>query len=105
MIFEAIDIDNNKYLSLNEFALYLEGASKKREQRIRDLPAEVNDDIDRQIRELFTIFDEDGNGFIDKFELIKTFQGLGYEMDVPKAEAMIKNVDTDGDLKINLQEF
>ena len=31
MIFEAIDIDNNKYLSLNEFALYLEGAGKKRE--------------------------------------------------------------------------
>ena len=41
LIFEAIDIDNNKYLSLNEFALYLEGASKKREQRIRDLPYEV----------------------------------------------------------------
>ena len=31
LIFEAIDIDGNKYLSLNEFALYVEGASKKRE--------------------------------------------------------------------------
>ena len=31
MIFEAIDIDNNKYLSLNEFALYLDGATKKRD--------------------------------------------------------------------------
>ena len=31
LIFEAIDIDNNKYLSLNEFALYLEGATKKRD--------------------------------------------------------------------------
>ena len=69
------------------------------------MPADVDADIDRQIRELFTIFDEDGNGFIDKFELIKTFQGLGYEMDETKAENMIKNVDTDGDLKINLQEF
>jgi len=29
-IFEAIDIDSNMYLSLNEFSLYLEGASKKR---------------------------------------------------------------------------
>jgi len=31
LIFEAIDTDNNQYLSLNEFALYLEGAKKKRE--------------------------------------------------------------------------
>ena len=31
MIFEAIDTDNNKYLSLNEFSLYLEGAQKKRD--------------------------------------------------------------------------
>ena len=33
----------------------------------------MNEDIDRQIRELFTIFDEDGNGYIDKYELMKTF--------------------------------
>ena len=102
LIFEAIDIDNNKYLSLNEFALYLEGATKKRDQRIRDLPADMNEDIDRQIRELFTIFDEDGNGYIDKYELMKTFQGLGYEMDEQKAINMINGVDTDGDQKINL---
>ena len=25
-LFEALDTDNNKYLSLNEFALYIEGA-------------------------------------------------------------------------------
>lgn len=105
LIFEAIDVDNSKYLSLNEFALFLEGASKKREQRIRELPADVDADIERQIRELFTIFDEDGNGFIDRHELMKTFQGLGYEVDEAKAEAMIQSVDTDGDMRINLQEF
>ena len=38
-IFEAIDTDNNKYLSLNEFAMYLEGAKRRREQRIAELPA------------------------------------------------------------------
>lgn len=30
-IFEAIDLDNNKYLSLNEFAMFVEGVSKKRD--------------------------------------------------------------------------
>ena len=73
MIFEAIDTDNNQYLSLNEFSLYIEGATKKREERIRDLPVEIVTEIETEIRQLFSIFDEDGNGLIDKFELIKTF--------------------------------
>lgn len=36
---------------------------------------------------------------------MKTFQGLGYEMDYEKADAMIKSVDTTGKGSINLQEF
>jgi len=73
MIFEAIDTDQNQYLSLNEFSLYVEGATKKREERVRDLPTEIVQEIDTEIRQLFSIFDEDGNGLIDKWELIKTF--------------------------------
>lgn len=42
---------------------------------------------------MFRLFDEDGNGFIDSNELMKTFQGLGHEMDLERAEAMIKSVD------------
>ena len=41
---------------------------------------------------MFEIFDEDGNGRIDTYELIKTFNGLGYEMSKEKAETMIKSV-------------
>lgn len=42
IIFEAIDADDNKYLSIDEFALYLEGATKERDQRLRDIPPEIN---------------------------------------------------------------
>ena len=38
LIFEAIDADNNTYLSLNEFSLFLDGAKLGREQRIAALP-------------------------------------------------------------------
>lgn len=105
MIFEAIDTDHNQYLSLNEFGLYLEGATKKREQRVRDLPVEINQEIDREIRQLFTIFDEDNNGYIDQNELIKTFQGLGYEINEEKAQGMIRSVDKNGDGAIDIDEF
>ena len=44
-IFEAIDTDNNMYLSLNEFGLFLEGVKKSREQRLNELPQEITRDI------------------------------------------------------------
>lgn len=53
--------------------------------------------MEREVVELFHIFDKDGNGFIDKSELIKTYLELGHEMDVTRAEQMIAQVDFDGD--------
>jgi len=40
-IFEALDTSNNTFLSLNEFAMHLEGAKQKREQRIAELPQDI----------------------------------------------------------------
>jgi Ca2+-binding EF-hand superfamily protein len=42
------------------------------------------------------VFDSDNSGTIDRNEIMKTFQGLGYEIDIEKADAMIKKVDTSG---------
>lgn len=42
-IFQQIDLDGNRFLSVNEFALYLEGAQKSRDERIRDIPQEMLD--------------------------------------------------------------
>ena len=33
-IFDAIDLDNNGYLSVNEFCMFIEGAQLTKEQRI-----------------------------------------------------------------------
>ena len=40
-IFDAIDVDNNRFLSVNEFSLYLEGAQLRIEERIRQLPQDI----------------------------------------------------------------
>ena len=56
------------------------------------MPPSIKNEIKQQINDLFEIFDEDGNGQIDTNELIKTFNGLGYEMSKDKAESMIKSV-------------
>ena len=103
-IFDAIDVDNNRFLSVNEFSLYLEGAQLRIEERIRQLPQDIVMDIEREIMQLFDIFDEDKNERIDKHELIKTFQGLGYEMNEEKAMNMIRSVDPNAH-EINKAEF
>lgn len=93
------------YLSLNEFGLFLEGIKKSREQRLNELPQEIIRDIQNQIRDLFNVFDADNSGTVDRSELMKTLQGLGYEIDHEKADAMIKKVDTSGKGQITIQEF
>ena len=105
MVFEAIDLNNNTYLSLNEFSLHLEGAKLTRDARISALPPEIQRDIEEQIDQLFELFDDNNDGSIDKWELVKTFQGLGHEMTVEKAEEMIASVDDNGDKVIDRQEF
>ena len=72
---------------------------------MRDIPPEIYQTSEQEIAELFRIFDEDNNDYIDKLELVKMYHEIGHEMDVAQAEAMIAQVDVDGDKQINLQEF
>ena len=104
-IFEALDTSNNTFLSLNEFSMHLEGAKLKFDQRIQELPQDIRDDMAKQIDELFTIFDENGDQRIDQYELMKTFQGLGYEMNEARALELIASVDDNNDKVIDRTEF
>uniref|UniRef100_A0A804PC25 EF-hand domain-containing protein n=3 Tax=Zea mays TaxID=4577 RepID=A0A804PC25_MAIZE len=58
-----------------------------------------------QLRKLFAIFDRDGNGFITAAELAHSMAKLGHALTVKELTGMIKEADTDGDGRINFQEF
>ncbi|KAL6642630.1 hypothetical protein ACP70R_020811 [Stipagrostis hirtigluma subsp. patula] len=58
-----------------------------------------------QLRRLFSIFDRDGNGFITAAELAHSMARLGHALTVKELTGMIKEADTDGDGRINFQEF
>ncbi|PUZ39942.1 hypothetical protein GQ55_9G384100 [Panicum hallii var. hallii] len=58
-----------------------------------------------QLRKLFSIFDRDGNGFITAAELAHSMAKLGHALTVKELTGMIKEADTDGDGRINFQEF
>lgn len=70
-----------------------------------DLLADRSPYSEDQLRKLFAIFDRDGNGFITAAELAHSMARLGHALTVKELTGMIKEADTDGDGRINFQEF
>lgn len=57
------------------------------------------------LKQLFRMFDRDGNGFITAAELAHSMAKLGHALTAAELTGMIKEADTDGDGRISFQEF
>ena len=51
------------------------------------------------------MFDKNGDGFISVDELRHVMTSLGEPMTIEEAEECIREVDTDGDGRVNYEEF
>merc|ERR1712109_239951 len=58
-----------------------------------------------EIRGAFQVFDEDGNGFINRQELAAVMKNLGEQMTPEEIQTMLDEADLDGDGQINYEEF
>eukprot|EP00091_Calanus_sinicus_P008672 TRINITY_DN20831_c0_g1_i1.p1 TRINITY_DN20831_c0_g1~~TRINITY_DN20831_c0_g1_i1.p1 ORF type:complete len:150 (-),score=55.21 TRINITY_DN20831_c0_g1_i1:90-539(-) len=58
-----------------------------------------------EIRESFKVFDNDGNGFINRQELGYVMENLGENLPKEEIECLINEIDIDGDGQINYEEF
>ncbi|XP_069760780.1 parvalbumin, thymic-like [Narcine bancroftii] len=61
-----------------------------------------------KVKEIFAIMDQDGNGFIEKNELksfLKYFSPDARLLSDSETQSMVSVVDSDGDGKIEFQEF
>jgi len=67
--------------------------------RISELTAE------KEIREAFTVFDLDGNGFVSRSELKYAMLNLGEQITTAECQCLIEEADIDGDGQINYEEF
>lgn len=58
-----------------------------------------------QLRQLFRMFDRDGNGFITAAELAHSMAKLGHALTAEELTGMIREADSDGDGRISFEEF
>ncbi|KAK6947392.1 EF-hand domain [Dillenia turbinata] len=60
---------------------------------------------EEQLRQLFRMFDRDGNGYITAAELAHSMAKIGHALTAEELTGMIKEADTDGDGRISFDEF
>ncbi|CAN1256599.1 Probable calcium-binding protein CML17 [Linum perenne] len=60
---------------------------------------------EEQLKQLFRMFDRDGNGYITAAELAHSMAKLGHALTVEELNGMITEADTDGDGRISFSEF
>lgn len=82
-------------------------SSKLKKVLVKMLAREMTDEDEKELQAQFQQIDTDGNGNIDKKELMKFIQGTGVTQEVAEAQAdeMMSMVDADDDGTINYDEF
>ena len=63
---------------------------------------DISSEVDESIKEAFEIFDRDGNGVIAVDEFTLMMQTLGAQLNDEEVNEIIREIDLDGDGKINL---
>ncbi|KAK9297907.1 hypothetical protein QLX08_008563 [Tetragonisca angustula] len=96
---QEIDIDGDGNVSFEEFVEIVSniGASKT-------APTD-QDQEEQELRDAFRVFDKHNRGYITASDLRAVLQCLGEDLSEEEIEDMIKEVDVDGDGRIDFYEF
>ncbi|XP_030524920.1 probable calcium-binding protein CML17 [Rhodamnia argentea] len=94
-LIQKADTNNNGLVEFSEFVALVSPEL---------LPAK-SPYTEEQLKQLFRMFDRDGNGFITAAELAHSMARLGHALTVEELTEMIKEADTDGDGRISFHEF
>lgn len=93
-IFKAVDANGDGEIDFEEFV----GLMRMRADDRREDP-------DEALQDAFNIFDADGSGSIDRNEVRLLMKRLAQTLKDEEIDAIMEEVDTDGDGQISFTEF
>jgi Ca2+-binding EF-hand superfamily protein len=88
----SVDDNGDHEIDFNEFLLLMKSRIGER-------------DPEKELRDAFAVFDTDGSGSIDRKELKKLMKKLGQALTEGELDAMMDEVDENGDGEISFEEF
>ncbi|KAJ8773976.1 hypothetical protein K2173_009407 [Erythroxylum novogranatense] len=94
-LIQKADTNSNGLVEFSEFVALV----------MPELLPEKSPYSDEQLKQLFRMFDRDGNGFITAAELAHSMAKLGHALTAEELAGMIKEADSDGDGRISFEEF
>ncbi|XP_044017848.1 calmodulin-like isoform X2 [Aphidius gifuensis] len=100
---EEIDTDGDGNVSLVEFVKIVSNIGNASAAQTTDLSQEEQEE--QELRDAFRVFDKHNRGYITASDLRAVLQCLGEDLSEEEIEDMIKEVDEDGDGRIDFYEF
>ncbi|XP_061395395.1 uncharacterized protein LOC133331010 [Musca vetustissima] len=97
---QEIDVDGDGNVSFEEFVDILSNMAYEDKSGLSSADQE-----ERELRDAFRVFDKHNRGYITASDLRAVLQCLGEDLDEEEIEDMIKEVDVDGDGRIDFYEF
>ena len=89
---KEVDVDDNGTIDFPEFLTMMARKMK-------------DSDSEEEIKEAFSFFDKDGDGYISAAELRNARTNLGEKVTDEEVDEMIREADIDGDGKVSYEEF
>jgi calmodulin len=89
----SVDDNGDNEIDFEEFLILMSSNKPSKE------------DPDRELKDAFKVFDSDGSGSISKSEVKKLLKQLGQNLSDAELDAMMDEVDTDGNGEIDFEEF
>lgn len=90
-LIHSVDLDQSGTIDFEEF--------------VKIFSAKLSIDPEKELHEVFCIFDENGDGFISSDELYSILQKLGEHITKTEAQKMISEADLNKDGKVDYREF
>eukprot|EP00567_Pseudictyota_dubia_P001871 CAMPEP_0197464540 /NCGR_PEP_ID=MMETSP1175-20131217/64075_1 /TAXON_ID=1003142 /ORGANISM="Triceratium dubium, Strain CCMP147" /LENGTH=422 /DNA_ID=CAMNT_0043000521 /DNA_START=3 /DNA_END=1272 /DNA_ORIENTATION=- len=91
-VFNTVDKDKNGEIDFDEFTDMMQSTAGDR-------------DANRELVDAFAVFDEDGSGNTSRDEVKEIMEKFGQKLTDAELDAVMKEVDTDGDGQIDFDEF